>query len=250
MTALGDADIKIGGRFFGGSMTTPLDILCVDPERGMRRLLTAGLRSYGYRVLTASSEQRVRDIVARHLPAAIILETELEDAVNGIELCHDLREWTTVPILFLSYSSEKQTKLAALNAGADDYLTKPFDMEELEARMRAILRRSAVRETGNAAGQVKIRDLHIDLAKRQVVLAGQPIHLTPKEYDLLCLLATQAGRVVTHPTLAKTLRGEAHRMPAHVVRVYVNTLRMKLHQSEHEPYIITEPGIGYRFADR
>jgi two-component system KDP operon response regulator KdpE len=111
------------------------------------------------------------------------------------------------------------------------------------------LRRSAVRETGNAAGRVQIRDLYIDLAKRQVTLAGQAIHLTPKEYDLLCLLATQAGGVVTHPVLAQTLRSKARKTPAHLVRVYINTLRMKLHQSEREPYIITEPGVGYRFAD-
>jgi two-component system KDP operon response regulator KdpE len=226
-----------------------LDILCVDPERGMRRLLTVGLGSYGYRVLTASSGQGALDIVARKLPAAIILETELDGGMNGIDFCHDLRGWATVPILFLSYNGEKQTKLAALNAGADDYLTKPFDMEELEARLRTILRRGAVREAGNPTGQVQIRDLHIDLARRWVTLAGQPLHLTPKEYDLLCLLATQAGRVVTHPLLAEALGLKARKMPVHVVRVYINTLRMKLHQSEYEPYIITETSIGYRFAE-
>jgi two-component system KDP operon response regulator KdpE len=226
-----------------------LDILCVDPERGMRRLLTVGLGSYGYRVLTVSNGQRALDIVARQVPAAIILEAELDDAISGVDLCHDLREWATVPILFLSYSDDKQTKLAALNAGADDYLTKPFDMDELEARLRTILRRSAVREADNPTGQVQIRDLHIDLARRQVTLAGQPLHLTPKEYDLLCLLATQAGRVVTHPLLAEALGPKSRKMPIHVVRVYINSLRMKLHQSEYEPYIITETSIGYRFTD-
>ncbi len=227
-----------------------LDVLCVDPERGMRRLLTIGLGSFGYRILTASSGQDALDIVARRAPAAIVLETELDGARGGIDLCRDLRTWSTVPILMLSYDGEKHTKLAALNAGADDYLTKPFDMEELEARLRAIIRRSAVREAGNAAGQIQIRQLHIDLTKRRVNLAGQPIHLTPKEYDLLCLLATHPGQVITHPMLSQTLRSEANKIPAHMVRVYINALRAKLHQSGHEPYIITETGIGYRFADR
>ncbi len=230
-------------------MMLSLDILCVDPERGMRRLLAVGLGSYGYRVLTASSGQRALEIVARKPPDAIILETELEDAVNGIDLCHDLREWSTVPILILSYDDEKQTKLAALNAGADDYLTKPFDMDELEARMRAILRRRAVQETGNAAGQIQIRDLHIDLAKRRVAFAGQTIHLAPKEYDLLCLLATHPDQVVTHTVLAKALGPKARKMSAHFMYVYINVLRKKLHDKENDPYIITEPGIGYRFAD-
>ncbi len=230
--------------------TVSLDILCVDPERGMRRLLTAGLGSFGYQVVTVSNGQDALDIVARKLPAAVILETELGGAMNGIDLCRDLRTWSIVPILMLSYHAEKLTKLTALNAGADDYLTKPFDMEELEARLRAILRRTAIRDAGNPTGQLQIRDLHIDLARRQVTLAGKPIHLTPKEYDLLCLLATQAGRVVTHPLLAEALGLKARKMPSHVVRVYINTLRTKLHQSEYEPYIITETSIGYRFADR
>jgi two-component system KDP operon response regulator KdpE len=226
-----------------------LDILCADPERGMQRLLTVGLGSYGYRVLTVSDGQGALESVARKTPAAIILETKLEDRVNGIELCHALREWSTVPILVLSYDEDKQSKLAALNAGADDYLTKPFDMEELEARLRAILRRSAMREANNPPGQIQIRDLHIDLAKRRVSLAGQVIHLSPREYDLLCILATHPDQVLTHPMLAQALRSETRKMPNHIVRVYINALRTKLHQSDHAPYIITEAGLGYRFAD-
>jgi two-component system KDP operon response regulator KdpE len=184
----------------------------------------------------------------------ILLDISLGTSPDGLEVCRQLREWSKTPIIVLTVHDEKQIKLAALSAGADDYVTKPFDMEELEARIRAVLRRSAYETASTSSEKIHIHDLTIDLVNRRVVLGSDEVHLTPKEYDLLKLLATNPGKVLTF----RMLLGEAWRQldsakPEHNVRVYINTLRKKLKDdpatTARPRYIFNEPGIGYRFAD-
>jgi two-component system KDP operon response regulator KdpE len=175
----------------------------------------------------------------------VILDLGLPD-IDGIEVVRQLREWTSVPIVVLSVRDDERTKIAALEQGADDYLTKPFSIGELVARIRVALR--------HAAGQTPTEpvltfgDLRIDLARRVVTLAGEEVHLTPTEYDLLRVLALNAGRILTHQMLLSEVWGPASADQTHYLRVYVNQLRRKI---EPDPsrwrFIVTEPGIGYRF---
>jgi two-component system KDP operon response regulator KdpE len=229
-------------------------VLVVDDEPPIRKLVDRGLTSYGYSVTTASTGQEALDIAARQSPDIILLDINLETHPDGIEVCLQLREWSKTPIIMLTVRDEKQMKLAALNAGADDYVTKPFDMEELEARIRAVLRRSAYEGAKSSSGEIHIHDLTIDLVNRRVRLHGDEIHLTPREYDLLKLLATNPGRVITFGTLIEEVWGSFDSAkPKHNVRVYINTLRKKLKDDPattfRPRYIFNEPGIGYRFAD-
>jgi two-component system KDP operon response regulator KdpE len=233
---------------------TKVTVLAVDDEPAIRKLLERALVSYGYTVLTTSTGQEALDIAARQSPDIILLDINLETHPDGLEVCQQLREWSKTPIIMLTVRDEKQMKLAALNAGADDYVTKPFDMDELEARIRAVLRRSAYEGAKSSSGEIHVHDLSIDLVNRRVSLHGDEIHLTPKEYDLLRLLATNPGRVITFGTLLAEVWGPFDSArPEHNVRVYINTLRKKLKDdpatSMKPRYIFNEPGIGYRFAD-
>ncbi len=229
-------------------------VLVIDDEGAIRKLLQRGLTSYGYEVTVADNGRTGLDIAARQPPDILLLDVNLNSQPNGLEVCQDFRQWSTTPVIMLTVRDEKQIKLAALNAGADDYVTKPFDMDELEARIRAVMRRTTYRGTQSVSGEIAIHDLAIDLIKRRVMLSGEEIHLTPKEYDLLKLLATNPGRVLTFNTLLEKVWGEMNGVRSeHNVRVYVNTLRKKLKDdpaSTHKPrFIFNEPGIGYRFTD-
>jgi two-component system, OmpR family, KDP operon response regulator KdpE len=229
----------------------PPKILVIDDDIKIQKLLTVGLESYGYRVTSASNGNQGLAVAAQQNPDVIILDVNLGSEPDGVDVCLKLREWTTIPIIVLSIWDEQRIKIAALNAGADDYLLKPFDMGELEARIRAVQRRQTIQETGTSGAEIRVHDLVIDLAKHHVTLNGDDIHLTPKEYELLRLLATNAGKVMTHSLLLEKVWGRQKSNADHYIRVFINTLRRKLGDTLTGPnrYIFTESGIGYRFTD-
>jgi two-component system, OmpR family, KDP operon response regulator KdpE len=181
----------------------------------------------------------------------IILDISLGSTPDGLEVCRQLREWNKTPIIMLSIRNDEKTKVTALDAGADDYLTKPFGMDELRARIQAILRRSALEPVSTPAAEIRVGDLSIDLTNRRVTVGGEEVHLTPKEYDLLRLLATHPGKVMTHRMLLSEVWGSEYGEMDHYVRVFVNQIRKKLHENpaRNIRYIINEPGVGYRFVD-
>jgi two-component system KDP operon response regulator KdpE len=232
---------------------TKIKVLVVDDEPAIRKLLERGLSGYGYEITTTDNGREAFDIAVRQTPEIILLDINLETRPDGLEVCRQLREWSKIPIIMLTVRDEKQMKLTALNAGADDYITKPFDMEELEARIRAVLRRSAYEGANSSTGEIHIHDLAIDLINRRVTLMDEEVHLTPREYALLKVLATNAGKVITFKTLLQEVWGHINSVnPEHNVRVYVNTLRKKLKDDPstviRPRFIFNEPGIGYRFA--
>lgn len=229
-------------------------VLVVDDESAIRKLLQRGLTGYGYRVEVATNGEEALTSAAQTPPDIILLDVNLSVAPHGLEVCQKLREWSKTPIIMLTVRDEKPIRLAALNAGADDYITKPFDMEELEARMRAVLRRSAANDMPVPNGEIHLYDLAVDLVNRRVMLHGEEVHLTPKEYDLLRLLITNPGKVLTFGMLLNEVWGpRADTKSEHNVRVHINTLRKKLEDdfsTTRKPrFIFNEPGIGYRFAD-
>ena len=224
-------------------------VLVVDDEPQIRKLLQTGLTGYGYQVITAANGQEALTAVAQRQPNVIILDIALGSDPDGLVVCQRLREWSQTPIIMLSVRGSESTKVAALDAGADDYLTKPFGMEELRARIQAVLRRTAVEQAGTAV--LHIGSLTIDLANRRVTRHGQEIHFTPIEYGMLRLLVTHPGKIITHQTLLAQVWGTDYQDMTHYTRIYVNQIRKKLGENPatNERYIITEPGIGYRFID-
>ncbi len=227
-----------------------LKILVVDDEPQIRKQLRIGLGGYGYEVITAASGQEALTLAAQQSPDVIILDISLNSEPDGIEVCRRLREWSKTPIIMLSVHNEEKTKVAALHAGADDYLTKPFGMEELHARILAILRRVVMEPGFNPKAEIVVEALHIDLVNRAVYIDDEEIHLTPKEYDLLRLLATHPGKVLTHRAILNAVWGPEYGEMDHYVRVFVNQLRKKLRENptRNIRYILNEPGVGYRFV--
>jgi two-component system, OmpR family, KDP operon response regulator KdpE len=224
---------------------TLIRVLVVDDERPIRRFLTASLGGE-YTVLEAASgEEALAAVVSGH-PDVIILDLGLPD-MDGLEVTRRLREWTQIPIIIVSVRDQEGHKIAALDAGADDYLTKPFSVGELTARIRAALRRSAPSESDPV---FKKDDLLVDLARRNVESHGQPVSLTPTEYDILRVLVQHAGKVLTHEQLIHSIWGSQavdDEEDAHLLRVNVSNLRHKLEADPSRPrYIVTEPGVGYR----
>jgi len=229
-------------------------ILVTDDDPAIQKLLNTGLTGYGYNVIAVSNGQETLDIVARKPPDMIVLDIHLESQPDGLEICRQIRECSKLPIIMLTAHDEKQMKLNALNAGADDYITKPFDLEELEARIRAVLRRSVYENTPSSLGAICIHDLTIDLINRRVALGSDEVHLTRKEYDLLKLLVINPGKVLSYEILLQQVWGVLDNpQREHNVRVYINMLRKKLKDDSatviKPRYIFNEPGIGYRFAD-
>ena len=227
-----------------------LRILVVDDEPQIRRQLKIGLEGYGYEVLMASNGEDAIIQAAQHKPDMIILDISLGSEPDGIEVCRRIREWSKTPVIMLSVHGEDKTKVNALHIGADDYLTKPFSMDELEARIVAVLRRVSVEPNSNPQAEIRVGDLYINLATRVVKVAGEEIHLTPTEYDLLRLLATHPGKVLTHRTILVEVWGGEYSEMSHYVRVFINQLRKKLGEnpSRNIRYILNEPGVGYRFV--
>lgn len=220
-------------------------VLVVDDERAIRRLLRPSLSAHQYTVLEAASGQEALAAVATSRPDIVILDLGLPD-LAGIEVTRQLREWTSIPIIILSVRDQEEDKIAALDAGADDYLTKPFGVGELMARMRVALRRAARPE---AEPVFTTGELTVDLMKRVVTLTGCDVQLTPTEYDLLKLLVTHAGKVVTQRQLLQQVWGVDYQQNAHLLRVNISNLRRKLESNPSRPtYILTEPGIGYRLC--
>ena len=222
-------------------------ILIVDDEPSILATMAPLLRSRGYDVATATTGQGALDAVDRQPPQLVVLDLGLPD-IDGVEVCRRLREGRAIPVLVLSARNAERDKVLALDAGADDYVTKPFGSEELLARVRAALRRSDAAPP--VAGPIVRRDLTVDVERRRVMRAAEEVKLTPKEFELLVFLAQQPGRVRTRRAILNAIWGpSAMDQPEHL-RVLVNALRRKL---EHDParprYILTEPWVGYRFAE-
>jgi len=219
-------------------------VLIVDDEPQIRRLLTVTLEANNYRVLFAVSGQECVVLAAQHRPALVILDLGLPD-LSGQEVLRRLREWSTTPVIVLSVQDDEKGKVAALDAGADDYVTKPFNTDELLARLRVALRRST--KTAEAA-VVHAKNLVVDLATRRVTMSGKEVKLSKIEYDLLRLLVRHAGKVLTHRQILQEVWGTGHENDTHYLRVYIAHLREKLETNPESPeLILTELGVGYRF---
>ena len=228
-----------------------MKVLVVDDELQIRKLLRTGLGAYGYQVITAANGQEALVDTAQQSPDVIILDVSLGKPPDGLEVCRSLREWSKTPIIMLSVRGDEKTKVIALDAGADDYLTKPFGIEELRARIQAVLRRTGDEPANANQTQIVTGDLRIDLVNRRVSVEGEEVHLTPKEYELLRLLATNAGKVLTHSQLLREVWGTDYSEMDHYVRVFINQIRKKLRENpaRNIRYILNEPGVGYRFVD-
>jgi two-component system KDP operon response regulator KdpE len=217
-------------------------VLVVDDEPQIVRGLRVILGNAGYVVEEATTKQGALDAVSVRPPDAIVLDLLLPDG-NGVDVCTEVRRWSRVPIVVLSAVGDEREKVRALDAGADDYVTKPFGREELLARMRAVLRRRS--DDGDAP--VRLGDLEIDLADRAVRRGGDQVHLTPIEFDLLSQLAQHPGRLVTHRQLLQEVWGPGYEDETHYLRVHFAHVRAKIEPDPSNPrYVITEPGIGYR----
>lgn len=220
-------------------------ILIIDDEPPIRRLLKVALAAHGYEPAEASSGQEGLQQAAVFHPDLIILDLGLPD-LDGLEVIKRLREWSQAPIIILSVREQENDKIKALDSGADDYVTKPFSMGELLARMRVALRHAAKTEDEPV---LTIGGLTIDLAHHLVKVEGREVKLTPTEYEILKNLAIHAGRVLTHRQLLRTIWGPEYQEETHYLRVYIGQLRRKIEPDPTRPrYIITEPGIGYRLV--
>jgi len=217
-------------------------VLVADDERPIRRFLNASL-SGQYTVLEAATGAETLAVTVTGRPDVIILDLGLPD-IDGVEVTRRLREWTQIPIIVVSVRDREEDKIAALDAGADDYLTKPFGAGELMARLRAALRRSAQPESEPV---YQADGLMVDLSRREVLVNGESITLTPTEYDILRILIQHAGKVLTHKQLVHAVWGTSYEADAHLLRVNVSNLRHKIEVDPARPrYIVTEPGVGYR----
>ncbi len=222
-------------------------ILIVEDEAPIRRFLRVALETEGHVVSDAATAREGIALAARESPAAIILDLGLPDA-DGITVLRAVREWSQVPVLVLSVRSDEAGKIAALDAGAQDYVTKPFSTGELLARLRSLLRDRA---QDAAPAFLTLGPLVIDAADHRARLSGEDLKLTRKEFDLLWLLASHAGRLVTQDMILKAIWGPAHAEDSQYLRVYIRQLRAKLGDDAADPrWIFTEPGVGYRLADR
>jgi two-component system, OmpR family, KDP operon response regulator KdpE len=221
-------------------------ILIIEDELPIRRVLCATLQASGYQVMAAATAQEGCTQAALRQPALILLDLGLPD-LDGLEVTRRLREWATMPIIVLSARGRESDKIAALDAGADDYVTKPFGMGELLARIRVVLRHVTHTTQAPDTPVFTVGQLQVDLARRYVSVAEQPVHLTPIEYKLLATLVHYAGKVVTHRQLLQEVWGEHAIHEAHYLWVYMSQLRHKLEPEPARPrYLLTEPGVGYR----
>ena len=222
-------------------------ILVVEDEAAIRRFVRLALGAEGHTVHEADSVARGLIEAGTRRPDLVVLDLGLPDG-DGIEVIRGLRSWSTVPVIVLSARSQEADKIAALDAGADDYLVKPFGAGELMARVRAQLRRH-YQQTPGGDPLIVFGDVRVDLARRTAERAGQPLHLTPIEYKLLTHLASQPDRVITHQQLLKTVWGPGHADDTHYVRVHMANLRKKVEDNPSMPrHLRTEAGIGYRFV--
>ncbi|MDO9599502.1 MAG: two-component system response regulator KdpE [Azoarcus sp.] len=221
-------------------------VVIVDDEPGIRRFVRTALETAGCSVVEAGTAERGGIELAARKPDLLILDLGLPDD-DGLAVLAALRTWSGVPVLVLSARNDEQDKVAALDAGADDYLTKPFGIAELQARVRALLRRALRPADGPA--RIRFGDIEVDLARRSVTRNGEPVHLTPIEFKLLAHLIAHAGRVLTHRQLLTTVWGPNHVEHNHYLRVYMGGLRRKLEANPGFPaHLLTESGVGYRLV--
>jgi two-component system KDP operon response regulator KdpE len=222
-------------------------VLVVEDEAPVRRFLRAALDAHGYRVVEAAGFQEALQLAPGHNPDVLLLDLGLPDG-DGIDLVRRLREWSRAPIVVVSARGREEDKVNALDAGADDYLTKPFGVNELLARLRVALRHAQA--TPEQRQVVEAGPLRVDLARREVMVGGAEVHLTPTEYRVLALLAQHAGKVLTHRQILREVWGP-NATEAHYVRVQMAELRKKLEADPARPrLLVTEPGVGYRLRDR
>jgi two-component system KDP operon response regulator KdpE len=223
-------------------------ILVVEDDRAVARMVAAALRARGYRALTAARGEQALAKVQEELPAVVVLDLGLPD-LDGIDVCRSIRSWSTVPIIVLTAEGSDETKVRALDEGADDYLTKPFSMPELLARVRVALRHR--RALGRVDETVlEVGDLRIDLPRHEVTVAGRPVDFTPTEFGFLALLAHNPGRVLTHRAILEEVWGPGFDNQTQYLRVYASQIRKKLEEDPARPRLVTEPGVGYRLVDR
>jgi two-component system, OmpR family, KDP operon response regulator KdpE len=226
-------------------MSTRTRVLICDDEAQILRALRVILGDAGFEVIPALTAQEALDAAAVRRPEAAIIDLVLPDG-DGVEVCRSIREWSEMPILVLSAVGDEREKVRALEAGADDYVTKPFGPDELVARLRAALRRVAPEPEEPV---VTTGEVEIDLARRRVMRAGEEVHLTPTEFELLRLLVRNRGRLLTHRTLLKDVWGPGFQDDTQVLRVHIANLRRKIEPEPGQPSLIrTDPGVGYRFA--
>lgn len=227
-------------------MTTPARVLVIEDEKQIRRFVRAALEEDGCQIAEAETMAQGLIEAGSRKPDLLILDLGLPDG-NGIDLIRDLRGWSDVPVLILSARSQENDKIDALDAGADDYLTKPFSVGELRARVRALLRRRS-RSGETASPVIEFGTTVVDLSRRMVSRAGEPVHLTPIEYRLLSCLLAQPGKVLTQRNLLREIWGPSYIESSHYLRVYVGHLRQKLEDDPTQPkHFLTETGVGYRF---
>jgi two-component system, OmpR family, KDP operon response regulator KdpE len=230
-----------------GNAATKNNILVVDDEPQITRVLKTTLSSQGYGVRTASDGDEAIQLMKEWSPDLLITDLRMPN-LDGLELCRHVRTKSRIPIIVLSVKGEERTKVEALDAGADDYVTKPFSVNELLARVRAALRRSAAKDESEEQPIIEVGDFKIDLETRSVRVKDRSLHLTPKEFDLLAYLARHPGRVLTHRVLLSAIWGPNNVEQPEYLRVFVGHLRKKLEPEENGTrYIITEPWVGYRF---
>jgi two-component system, OmpR family, KDP operon response regulator KdpE len=222
-------------------------VLLIEDEPQIRRFLRAALGAHGYRLVEAESGEDGLLQAATRQPDLIVLDLGLPD-LDGLDVIRRLREWASMPIIVLSARGQERDKIAALDAGADDYVGKPFAVGELLARLRVALRHAAAsREPPEPT--FTVGDLHVDLATRRIQVSGREVHLTPIEYKLLAALVRHAGKVLTHRQLLRDVWGPPYTEQAHYLRVYMAQLRRKLEADSARPrYLLTEPGVGYRLT--
>ena len=220
-------------------------ILLIEDEPQIRRFVRAALEAEGWKVLEAETGQRGLIDAGTRRPDLLILDLGLPD-MDGVEVVRDFRAWSGAPVLILSARSDETDKIDALDAGADDYLTKPFGIGELVARVRALVRRHVRQQ--EPSPQIGFGEVGIDFSRREVHKAGNPIHLTPVEYRLLCALVAGQGKVLTHRALMHEVWGPGHAEDGHYLRIYMSRLRQKLERDPAQPeHFLTVSGVGYRF---
>ena len=221
-------------------------ILIIEDEPPLRRFLRVTLGTQDYRVIEATTGAEGLKLAATSQPDLIILDLGLPDT-DGVEIAKRLREWSAVPIIVVSARGKEQDKVVALDAGADDYLTKPFGVGELLARVRVALRRQNIANAETGDPTFEVGPIKVDLSRHEVTVSGQAVHLTPNEFKLLTVLVKNSGKVLTHKQLLKEVWGPDSADQSHYLRVYMNQLRQKLEADAARPrYLLTEPGVGYR----
>jgi two-component system KDP operon response regulator KdpE len=230
------------------SEPSPL-VLVVEDEPQMRRFLRTALAAQGFRVVEAETAREALVAATTHNPEIVLLDLGLPDG-DGVDLARRVREWSRVPIIVVSARGREDDKVKALDAGADDYLTKPFGTNELLARIRVALRHAAQAAAGSGSPVLEIGPLRIDLARREVSVGGREVHLTPIEYRLLAHLAQHAGKVLTHRQILKEVWGPPYADQTHYLRVFMAQLRRKIEADSARPrLLVTEPGVGYRLRE-